>query len=219
MTKTLYILGAGGHGKVVADAAIKMNQWKTVYFLDDQKVGQRILNILVKDSISKATKYKSNYAEFIVAIGDNSSRKRIQRHLELSNCQIATIIHPFSSIGTDVQIGRGTVIFAGVVINPSAVIGVGCILNTSCSVDHDSNLGDFVHLSPGGRISGAVTVAGESWIGTNSTLINNINIAGKCIIGAGGVVIKSINESGTYVGIPVRKIYMEDNIEERNLDI
>lgn len=206
MTKTLYIIGSGGHGKVVADAAIKMKQWNEIYFLDEQMVDKEVLGIKVVGPSDDAPKFNSSSTEFIVAIGNNDVREKIQRNLQSRKCKLATIIHPFTSIGTDVSIGEGTVIFAGVVVNPSVSIGEGCILNTSCTIDHDSVIKEFVHLSPGVNIAGTVCIGKNTWLGTSATVINNINISKATIVGAGSIVIKNVNESGIYAGNPIRRI-------------
>ena len=207
MTKSLYILGAGGHGKVVADAAIKMNQWNEIFFLDNQMIGKEVLGIKVVGSTDNAPNFNSSNTEFIVAIGSNDVRGKIQRNLQSQKCKLATIIHPFTSIGRDVNVGEGTVIYAGAVVNPSVQIGEGCILNTSCSVDHDSVIKEFVHLSPGVNIAGTVEIGEKTWLGIGATVINNISIIGNCIIGASTLVRKDIRKEGNYVGNPIKKIH------------
>lgn len=206
MTKTLYILGAGGHGKVIADAAKKMKQWDEIYFLDDKLIGEKLLDLTVKDKINNAKQYKQQNSEYIIAIGDNYKRRELQTNLVEIGCKFATIIHPFSSIGENVKIGAGTVILAGVVVNSSTVIGEGCILNTSVSLDHDSNLKDYVHLSPGVRLAGNVTIGKNTWLGINSTVINNVRINKNCVIGASSLIREEILEEGTYVGNPIRRV-------------
>lgn len=205
MTKKLYILGSGGHGKVVSDAARKMNKWEEIFFLDDLSVGKSILGISVKDKISNAVHYKQENTEFIVAIGNNKIRNNIHNSLVEKGCKIAIVIHPFTSIGQGVKIGQGTVIMAGVIINPSTKIGNSCIINTASSIDHDCSIGDFVHLSPGVRVAGFVEIGKNSWLGTNATVINNIFIGENILIGASGLVIKDILFSGEYIGVPVTK--------------
>ena len=43
-------------------------------------------------------------------------------------------------------------------------------------------------------------------VGSGSTIIQLVEIAPYTIIGAGAVVVKTIEDSGTYVGVPARKI-------------
>ena len=100
----------------------------------------------------------------------------------------------------------GTAVMAGVVINNSSRIGKGCIINTSSSLDHDNFIEDYVHISPGVRTAGSVNIGKGTWLGIGSVVSNNANICSGCIVGAGAVVLKDISESGTYVGVPARKI-------------
>ncbi|KAA9302219.1 MULTISPECIES: acetyltransferase [Aerococcus] len=206
MKTKLYIIGAGGHGKVVADAALLMDQWQAIYFLDDHKIGEELLGLEVIAGSCDYADFNPDESEFIVAIGDNMTREKIQSEIKKAGYRLATVIHPSAIIGRDVSIGEGSVVFAQVVINPSTTIGDGCILNTACSVDHDNNIGNFVHLSPGVRSAGTVTVGERTWLGINATIINNCSIARDVIIGASTVCIDSIIESGTYVGNPAKML-------------
>lgn len=205
MKDKLLIIGASGHGKVVADIAMKMNKWKTIAFLDDDKNIEECMKLDRIGKVEDAFTYK-NEADFFIAIGNNTTRERIQEEYESKGLSVVSLIHPSVIIGTDVEIDNGTVIMAGVVINSSSRIGKGCIINTSSSLDHDNIIEDYVHLSPGTHLAGTVKIGKGSWIGIGASISNNVNISSRCMIGAGGVVSKDLTKSGTYVGVPVRKI-------------
>lgn len=98
---------------------------------------------------------------------------------------------------------------AGAVVNPGSTIGKGCIINTCSSVDHDCQIGDYVHISIGAHLAGTVILGKNTWVGAGATISNNIEITSCCMIGAGAVVINDIIEKGTYVGVPARKIDIE----------
>lgn len=205
MKDKLIIIGASGHGKVVADIAIKMNKWQSIAFLDDDQAIKRSMGLEVIGKTADAFTYKDE-ADFFVAIGSNATREKIQEKLIEQGLNVVSLIHPSSVIGTDVEIGIGSVVMAGVVINSSIRIGKGCIINTSSSLDHDNAVGDYVHISPGVRTAGAVKIGNGTWIGIGSVVSNNVNICSGCKVGAGAVVVKDITEPGTYVGVPVRRI-------------
>lgn len=205
MKNKLIIIGASGHGKVVADIAIKMNKWQSIAFLDDDESNKTSVGLEVIGKTADAFTYKDE-VDFFVAIGSNATREKVQEKLVAEGLNLETLIHPSAVIGTDVEIGMGTAVMAGVVINSSSKIGNGCILNTSSSLDHDNIIKDYVHISPGVNMAGTVKVGKGSWIGIGSVLSNNVNICSGCKVGAGSVVIKDITEPGTYVGIPVRRI-------------
>lgn len=203
--KKLLIIGAGGHGKVAVDIALKMNEWEKVYFLDDDKSITSSIGIDVIGRINDAYKYIHEY-EFFVAVGNNNVREQILNNLEKLGANIATLVHPQVSIGSMVEIGVGTSLMAGVVINSSSIIGKGCIINTGSTVDHDSVIEDYVHISPGVNLAGEVTVGKGTWLGIGSVVSNNVKITSGCIIGAGALVIMNISQKGTYIGVPVMKI-------------
>lgn len=205
MKDRLLIIGASGHGKVVADIAQKMNRWKNIAFLDDDK---SLMTSIGLDVIGKAVDvftFKDDY-EIFVAIGNNFTRKKIQEKLEVSGATIPVLVHPNAIIGTEVELGVGSVVMAGVVINCCTRIGKGCIINTGSTLDHDNVIEDYVHISPGVNLAGNVKIGKGSWLGIGSVVSNNVNITSGCKIGAGAVVVKNINETATYVGMPARKI-------------
>ena len=200
MNKRVIIIGAGGHGKVVADIVIKSRD-KFLGFLDDSTSGE-IRGFPVLGKVSDYERFGD--AEFVVAIGDSEVREKLADSLR---AKWYTAIHPnavISSLG--VEIGEGSVIMATAVINSGAKVGRHCIINTSAVVEHDNVIGDFSHISVGAKLGGTVNIGKHSWIGIGATVKNNTNICDNCLIGAGAVVINDIRESGTYVGVPARKI-------------
>lgn len=205
MKDSLLIIGASGHGKVVADIALKMNRWKSIAFLDDDVSIKTSMGIEVVGTSDDVIAYLTE-CDVFVGVGNNATRERIQENLIEEGASIATLIHPSAVIGERVELGAGTVITAGVVINCCTTIGKGCIINTSASVDHDNSIGDYVHISPGARLAGTVKIGHGSWLGIGSIVSNNLNITTSCKVGAGALVIKDISESGIYIGVPARRI-------------
>lgn len=196
MSKQLVIIGAGGHGRVVADIAM-LNGYDDIVFLDD------VPHSSVIGPVKDYHKYSS--AAFIVAIGNNGIRKYIQEQLVASHLALISLIHPHSVIASNVRIGYGSVVMAGAVINPGSVIGNGVIINTCSSVDHDCVIADYAHISVGSHIAGNVSVGKETMIGAGATVINNISICDHCLIGAGAVVVKDLSFPDTYVGVPAKR--------------
>lgn len=199
--RKLLILGAGGHGRVVADIALALDLWSDISFLDDDLSIHNYTNISVIGNIDEAESYIASH-DIFVAIGDNLTRRSIIEELEQKGAIIPVLIHPNSQISHTVEIDKGSVIMPGVVINSCTTIGKGCIINTSSSVDHDNKIGDYVHISPGAHLGGTVIIGNNTWIGIGAIVKNNTNIMDNCIIGAGAVVVKDIEEQGIYTGIP-----------------
>jgi len=203
MDKRLVIIGAGGHGKVVADIA-QLNGYKEIIFLDDDTNLKRNGIYAVVGTTKDIDKYKDHH--FIVGIGNNAIRAKIIDQLEEKNALIVTLIHPSAVIDKTVHIEEGTVVMANAVINADAYIGRGCIINTAATIDHECMLHDYIHVSPGSHLAGNIDVGSFTWIGIGSTISNNIKIKSNCIIGAGSVVIKDVEENMKIAGNPVKII-------------
>ena len=204
MQKNLVIIGAGGHGKVVSDIAVK-NGYETIIFLDDNDSIHECAGFPVIGNIKEIKTY--NNWDTIVAIGNPQLRRKVQNGLE--EYRLISLIHPNAVISRRVSIGNGTVIMAGTVINSDTCIGNGCIINTSSSIDHDCIISDFCHVSVGAHIAGNVSIGEETWIGIGASVSNNAFVCERCMIGAGAVVIRNIVESGTYIGVPAERITNE----------
>lgn len=200
--KQLVIIGASGHGKVVADIARK-NGYEDISFLDDNTALKECGGYPV---VGTSGQYYLFDCDMIVAIGNPQIRERIQDQLEHDGKQFPVLIHPHACIAENVQIGRGTVVAAGAVVNPGTRIGRGCIINTCSSVDHDCEVADFVHVSVGAHVAGTCMIGQRTWIGAGSTVSNNIAICPDCMIGAGAVVIRNIERAGIYAGVPAKVI-------------
>lgn len=205
MNKKLVIIGASGHGKVVADIAEHLHKYEEIFFLDDN---DSLTECMGYPIIGKSDRIKGyvNDADFFVAIGDAKIRKKVMHQLQEINASIPALIHPAAVIGSHVTIGKGTAVMAGAVINPESVIGKGCIINTCASVDHDCQIDDYVHVAVGAHVCGTVNVGESTWIGAGAIVKNNVNVCGKCMIGAGAIVVKDIEKIGAYVGVPARRM-------------
>ena len=203
MNKQIIIIGAGGHGKVIADIA-KKNGYDNIAFLDDSTDAE---NCGIYPVIGTSGDFKFHHdKDFIVAIGNALVRQRVHTMLYEAGVNIVSLIHPGATVAEDVTIEAGTVVMAGAVINPGTKIGKGCIVNTCSSVDHDCTVEDFVHISIGSHVAGTVKIGSKTWIGAGATVSNNVSINSGCMIGAGAVVVRNITETGTYIGVPARKI-------------
>ncbi len=197
MCKSVVIIGAGGHARVVADI-VKKSGDTVAGFLDDFNTGDGILGV-----IDDCIKYADS-CSFVIAIGSNKVRRTIaQKYSEL---KYYTAIHPSAVIAENVTIGNGTVVMANAVVNSGAVIGEHTIINTASVVEHDNSIGDYVHISPSATLCGTVTVESGTHIGAGAVVKNNISICAHCTIGCGAAVVKDITKPGVYAGVPAEEI-------------
>jgi len=211
MKDRLLIIGASGHGKVVADIAIKMKKWKKINFLDDNESIKKCLGIEVIGKSIDAFNYIDE-ADIFIAIGTNTIREKFHKKLVSAGASIPTLIHPNAVIGPEVEIGAGTVIMAGVVINSSTKLGKACLVNTGVIIEHDNVIEDFVHISPGVIVCGYVKIGKGVRLELGCIINHYINIKSNCKVGTGAVVLKDITEPGTYIGNPARKLGQRESV-------
>lgn len=196
----LIIIGAGGHGKSIADNALK-NGYQNICFVDDNATGE-VIGFPVVGPVHIIESLNDGNTDFIIGIGSNAIRKAIS---ETYHVNWVSIVHPSAQIAFNAKIGKGTVVMANAVINVCSKVGEHCIINTGAVVEHDNVIEDYVHISPSAALGGTVRVGAHTQIGIGAAVKNNMDICPDCIIGAGSVVVKNITESGTYVGVPIRK--------------
>lgn len=208
----LVIVGASGHGKVVADVA-RLVGYVDIVFLDADPLVTSCEGYPVVGLDSALPEIGG---DVFVAIGDAVVRRTVmERNLGRN---YPTLVHPDAVVARSATIGPGTVIMAGAVVNSGTTIGSGVIVNTCASVDHDCVVGDFCHVSVGARLCGTVIVSEGAWVGAGAVVSNNISVCAGCMIGAGATVVNDLDIPGTYVGVPARRLEPGDKHLKRVYD-
>ncbi len=198
------ILGAGGHGKVVADAAMAVQGTTVVGFLDDNPTlaGRPFMGLTVLGAISL---WQGLAIDAVVpAIGDNRARREVVIRERERNAAVATIMHPAAIVSRRATIGAGTTVMAGAIINADAQVGENVIINTGVIVEHDCAIDSHVHIAPGGCLAGAARVGEGSFLGIGCRVLPGINIGRWCVVGAGAVVTRDVADHATVAGVPAR---------------
>jgi sugar O-acyltransferase (sialic acid O-acetyltransferase NeuD family) len=202
----LAILGASGHGKVIADMALQLGYTDVVFFDDAWPSKSSISRWSVVGTIETLLGSVTDFDAVIVGIGDNRIRLEKYAVLTAANAPLVTVVHSAAVVSDFVQIGIGSVICAGAIVNVDAVLGAAVIVNTGATVDHDCRLADGVHIAPGAHLSGDVHIGESSWIGVGACVKQGIHIGSDVMVGAGADVVSDIPDGVTVVGNPARPI-------------
>jgi len=202
--KRLILIGGGGHAKVVIDAARKSGQFDIYGMIDPAlKKGIRFcgIKVLGGDDALPAIYKKGITCAFICvgSIGDYQKRESIDAYIKAIGFRLAVITHPKSVIAEDSFLGEGTFVAARAVVNPGAKTGRNVIINTSSSVDHDCEIGDFVHIAPGAILSGGVKIGRGAHIGIGAWIVQNVSIGSGCMVGSGEVVRRDLEDKKSFV--------------------
>jgi len=193
----VYIIGIGGHSKVIANI-LELNQMPIDGYYDDYSSDPRVVG-KIQDLFENPKP-----GVYICGIGDNHIRSNIVS--QLSHLSWINAIHPSAIIAKNTQIGVGCVICPGAIIQPGAKIGNHVIINSNAVVEHDCSIGNFSHIAPGSTLCGTITIGEKVLLGAGSTVIPMKNIGHNVIVGAGSTVIRDIPSNVKVVGSPARII-------------
>ena len=206
----IVVLGANGHGQVVADILFQMwtkgREMELVGFLDDDPklIGTRILGLPVLGKLSDLASTPHDCV--ILGIGDNAARARVYAELTQARKRFATAIHPSAILAPDVVVGPGAVLAAGAIANPGARIGENAILNTGASIDHHCVLGPHSHVAPGVHLAGRVNVGEGAFVGIGACAVQCVSIGAWSTVGAGAAVTQDVPDNATVGGVPARPL-------------
>jgi len=200
----LAILGASGHGKVIADIA-ELNGYKNISFFDDAWPEKSQLDSwTISGNSSQLIERLSEFSACIIAIGNNAIRIQKQNELQKHNARMISLIHPSAVVSKYSDIASGTVVMANAVINPAVKIGQGCIINTAATIDHDCIIADGVHVSPGVHLAGSIKVGEYSWLGIGCSVKQGLTIGCNAVVGVGAAVVTNIDDDCIAVGVPAK---------------
>lgn len=209
----IVIVGAGGHGKVVADALLKVQADVGLCFADDKATlhGTSLLGKPIVGAPGDAI-IASDW--FHLAIGHNAYRAAAYAALSLGKARILTIIHPGAHLSAFAELGQGVFLAAACVVAPSAKIGDGVIVNHGAVVDHDCVVDAFAHIAPAASLSGGVHVGAGALIGTGARVLPGLKIGRDAVIAAGAVVTRHVAPGECVLGVPARSKQRDKNAKE-----
>ena len=206
-TRQVFVYGAGGHGKVVADILICNGETEFVGFVDDRDelVGTTVMGFPVVGN-GEWLREEAPNSRFAIAIGTGESRVQ---QLLAARCsrwgiEILTLVHPAATVSRAARLGPGTVVMAGAIINPEATVGAGVIVNSAAVVEHDVEIGDYAHVAPNAAMGGGSRLGAFSHLGLGAAVIQSIRIGSHTIVGAGAVVVKNLPDDVVAMGVPAR---------------
>lgn len=206
MSRRLLILGAGGHGRAVADLAGEAG-W-TVAGFTDRSDGTRP-QILGTDRDIAALARAGTIDAGIVGVGNSALARRAELWALLRECGLTTptLVHPRAIASRSSRVGDGAAIFGGCVLGAGVELGVNAVCYSGVIVEHDCRIGDHCYLSPGVVLSGDVTVERGAFLGAGAVVVPGVRIGAGAVVAAGAVVIDDVPPGTTVIGVPARETH------------
>lgn len=200
MSGELVIVGAGGHGRELFDAA--RHSWNVTGFVDDHPEHLDRIDRLDSVILGDVAWLESHPTSYALGVGTSSVRRALSTRLDAAGCTPATVLHPGASVGPDVRLGAGVVLFDRCTTTTNVTIGDHTHLNVGCAVQHDSVIGEFVQFSPGVFVNGDCVIGDDVFLGTGAIVTRGCTIGAGARVGAGAVVLQDVESESTVVGAP-----------------
>jgi sugar O-acyltransferase (sialic acid O-acetyltransferase NeuD family) len=201
MGKQPFVIGTGGHARVVAEILRAAGTEPAGFVIPRGQSAPEPPPALPLRTWEEAVAEKDRFS-VIVGIGDNMLRQEVSEAAEAEGFAFTTAVHPAAVVGPGVVLEPGSVVCAGAVLVLDVTIGRGTIVNTRASVDHDCVVGRWCHLGPGSVLAGAVRLGDGAFVGAGAVIINGISVGSHSVVGAGAVVVRDLSETVVAVGVP-----------------
>lgn len=205
--KRIFVYGAGGHGKVVADLLVSRGEKEFAGFVDDREElwGAKVMGFTVLGG-GKWLQWEAGSARIAIAlgVGDNASRHWIAESCAYWGAEVLTVVHPRAAVSRAARVGRGSVVMANASVNVDAVVGDGVIVNSGAVVEHDVEVGEYAHVAPNAAMGGGSSLGAFSLLGIGASVLPCVHIGAHSVVGAGAVVVKNLPDEVVAIGIPAR---------------
>ena len=203
----ILILGAGGHGKAVADLLLADGRFEIAGFLDAAPKATQVLALpVLGDENALAGLAGQGLGCAHPAIGHNAARQAAAGRLRAAGFALPALIHPAAIIGAGVKLADGVAVLARAVIGPDARIGALALINTGAIVEHDCVLEEAAHIGPGAVLAGGVRVGAGALIGAGAVIRPGVAIGAGAVVGAGAAVVEDVAPGATVMGVPARAV-------------
>lgn len=200
----LVIVGAGGHGRDVLDAADVDGRYEVLGLVDDGELDQAVLLRRHARFLGPVEILKVLDAVYVLAVGSGSTRRRLDHRLSGWGRAAGVVVHPSVTFGADVVVHPGLVALAGARVTNHVWLGRHVHLNLNATAAHDVRLGDYATLNPGANVNGDATIGEEATIGSNASVNQGRRVGSATFVGAGAVVVQDLAPGLTAVGVPAR---------------
>jgi sugar O-acyltransferase (sialic acid O-acetyltransferase NeuD family) len=176
------VVGAGGHGRAVAEIVRRSEDHELVGFVDDAASGTVLGSSVLGPTTTALETYRDLAEGAIVAIGDNRRREELQLQFEQAGFRLITVVHPRAVVSPSARIGAGCALMAGAIVGTEAILEEGVILNCGAVVDHHCRVEGFGHLGTNAAMAGGSVLGRGAWMQAGSSLGYRVRVAAADVL-------------------------------------
>jgi UDP-perosamine 4-acetyltransferase len=208
MDRAVYLLGGGGHGRVVLDALLAASADVAGVLDPAITPGSSIFGVVVAGGDELLGEVDASRIAIANGVGANPSvvaRARLFDELSGRGFTFTIVRHPSVVCALGCTLGEGAQLMAGVVLQTGVSIGANAVVNTRASVDHDTVIGRHAFVSPGAVLCGDVTVGDSAFVGAGAIVLPGRRIGAGAIVGAGSIVTRDVADGAVVRGNPAKR--------------
>jgi sugar O-acyltransferase (sialic acid O-acetyltransferase NeuD family) len=208
----LVIAGAGGFGRKVIDIVGRINAaarkpiWNLLGVVDDAPSGINLDRLSARgfSFLGSLDEFfaTGEQVQYISGIGSPRIRQLIADRFDAAGHRAATLVDPAAMIGTEVEIGEGSVICAGAALDTNTKYGRHVQAGFNVIVGHDAVVGSFTSISPLSAVSGDCVVGDRVLIGVGAVVMLQRRVGDDAVIGANATVARNVPSGGIVKGLP-----------------
>ncbi len=207
----ILLLGAGGHGKAMADLLLAGGAWRVAGIVDAR--GGALPPVLGVPVLGDEAVLPGLLAAGVraahAAIGHNAQRLAAAARLRAAGFTLPALVHPAAILGHGATLAEGAAVLARAVLGPDARVGRLALINTGAIVEHDCEVGEAAHIATGAVLAGGVRVGAAALVGAGAVIRPGVTVGAGAIIGAGAAVLADVPPGATVAGVPARALAQE----------
>lgn len=203
----LAIYGAGGLGREIAELAINNNRWDEVFFIDDTKENNTMVDVISTiqySSFIQKFSTSKDAIEVLIGVGEPKYREKLYSKVKKDGFKFATLVSGFSSVSNNCIIGEGTIVSEFSTIHTNVKIGHNVMIQPHVTFGHDTIVGNHTVISSYFAPGGNLVIGNRVYIGNQSAVKESTRIGDDVIVGMGAVVYKDVDNGCVVVGNPAR---------------
>ncbi len=186
MSMRVIVIGAGGHGRSVAEAIMLLGRDELVGFVDDGAgANAKVWTYPILARTDLLHTLRAHADAMVVAIGNNAVREKLHVRVQDAGFELPSVIHPMAFVSPTAIVGAGCAVMAGAVIGTEAQLGEGVIVNCGATVDHHCMVNAFGHLGVNACMAGGSVLGHRAWMQAGSALGYGVQVESGVVLAPG----------------------------------